>query len=70
MKQSTINRIISNHSDRKSTYIGIYAYKLEWHPMAGKWFIVRCKRGDECHEWLDWEGNIVNGWEWIQPIDF
>lgn len=70
MKKTTINRIIDNHGSRKLTYIGAYAYKLQWHPMAGKCYIVRCKREYLGREWLDWEGNIVNGWEWIQPIDF
>lgn len=70
MKQTTISRIISNHSHGKSTYIGVYAYNLQWYPMVGKCFIIRCKREDESREWLDREGNIVNGWEWIQPIDF
>ena len=70
MKQRTINRIISNYSNEKSTYIGIYVYSLQWHPMAGKWFIIRCKRKNVGREWLDWEGNVVNDWEWLQPIDF
>ena len=70
MKQTTISRIINNHSYGKLTYIGVYAYDLQWHPMAGKCFIIRCKREHESREWLDWEGNIVNGWEWLQPIDF
>ena len=70
MKKSTINRIVDNHSRGKATYIGAYAYKLQWHPMEEKWFLVRCKREDESREWLDWEGSIVNGWEWIQPLDF
>lgn len=70
MKQSTVNRIISNHSRGKSTYIGVYAYNLKWNPMAGKYFIIRCKREDEGREWLNWEGNIISGWEWTQSIDF
>lgn len=70
MKQSTVNRIISNYSRGKSTYIGVYAYSIQWHPMTSKCFIIRCKRDDVGREWLDWEGNIVNGWEWLQPIDF
>lgn len=53
MKQSTINRIISNHSRGKVTYIGQYTYNLQWHPMAGKCYIIRCKRGNEFIEWLD-----------------
>lgn len=68
MKQSTINRIIKNHEERKNTYIGNFVYKLQWHPMVEKTFIIRCKREDEGREWLDWEGNIVNGWEWLQPL--
>ena len=70
MKQATINRIIDNHNNGKQTYIGVYAYNLQWHPMTEKCYIVRCKREYLGREWLDWEGNIVNGWEWMQPIDF
>lgn len=70
MKQSTINRIINNHNNGKATYIGKYVYNLQFHPMAGKCYITRCKRENVGREWLNWEGNVVNGWEWIQPIDF
>lgn len=68
MKQSTINRIIKNYEEGKNTYIGNYVYKLQWHPMAGKTFIVRCKREDENREWISWDGIIVNGWEWLKPL--
>lgn len=69
MKQLTISHIINNHNNGKLTYIGIYAYDIQFHPMAGKCYIIRCKRGNEFIEWLDSWGNVVNGWEWLQPIN-
>lgn len=69
MKQSTISRITNNHSNGKLTYIGIYAYDIQFHPMAGKCYITRCKREHIGREWLDSWGNVVNGWEWLQPIN-
>lgn len=69
MKQSTIDRIINNYHNGKQTYIGNYVYSIQWHPMAGRSYIIRCKRGDEKREWIDWAGNIVTGWEWMLPIN-
>ena len=45
MKKTTIDRIVNNYSMSKSTYIGKYVYTLQYHPMIGKMFIIRCKRG-------------------------
>lgn len=70
MKQSTIDRIINNHNNRKLTHIGAYIYDIQWHPLDNKWYIRRCKKDNIGREWLDWKGNVISGWEWIQPIDF
>lgn len=70
MKKSTIERIIDNYNKGRNTFIGKFVYSIRWHPMTRKDYIIRCKRGNENREWLDWEGNIVTGWEWMRPIVF
>lgn len=70
MKKSTIKKIISNYSKGRKTYMGNFVYSIQWHPMTGKNYIVRCRKQDEGKEWLDWNGNIINGWEWLKIIDF
>lgn len=68
MKQTTIDRIIKNHDAGKVTHIGNYTYDIQFHPMVGKCFVVRCPKGKEEVEFLNPEGIVVNYWEWIEKI--
>lgn len=76
MKQATIDKIVNNHNINKPTYIGKYTYKLAYHSMANKWYIIRCPRGKEDVEFLIpvlFNGDIptvTTYWEWYLPIDF
>lgn len=68
MKQRTIDRIIKNYNAGKETHIGNYTYKIQFHPMDGHCFIVRCQKGKEDKEFLNTEGIVVNYWEWLEKI--
>lgn len=76
MKQTTVDKIINNHNMGKPTYMGKYTYKLQYHPMENKWYIVRCPREKEEIEFVIlplFEGDsptIANYWEWYLPIKF
>lgn len=68
MKKSTIDRICENHERGKLTYMGAYAYNVQFHPMAGKFFVIRCPRDLLGQEWIDHDGNMVNGWDFWEVI--
>lgn len=66
MKTSFIEKIVREHNEGKQyTLHGEYAYSIQWHPMANKLLVIRCKREDLGREWIDADGNQYNGWEWL-----
>lgn len=69
MKQKTINKIIENHCLGQHTRIGQYAYNLARDLETNRCYIIRCKRGDEKREWIDWQGNFTNAWKRICEIE-
>lgn len=74
MKNSTKERIVRNSYYGLITYIGKYSYKIQWHPLANKDYIVRCPRGKEEQEFLiqNFEKGIpeiLNYWEFLEPLD-
>lgn len=75
MKQATINKIVNNYCVGKVTHIGKFTYKLQFHPMCGKTYIVRCPKGMENKEFLipalfeNDNAERGNYWEWYLPLN-
>ena len=67
MKKSTKERIAENHDRKKLTYIGRYAYDLQYNSGAHADYIIRCPREDVGREWIGFNGEYINGWEFVEP---
>lgn len=68
MKQRTIDRISANHDHGQFTTIGKYSYNLQFNPMDGNWWIVRCPVGREHDEYITVDGLIDSYWQWLEPV--
>lgn len=63
LKTITVQKIVNNYSNSfLRTHIGGYAYSLQfWY---GKWYIVRCKKGEEDRTYIR-DKEILTDWERI-----
>lgn len=64
MKKSTIDKIVNNASDHRTTRIGAWTYTADlW---TGT--IIRCKTADIGRRWIDSDGKIHDAWRTVCTI--
>lgn len=70
MKLSTLTRIARNAMKDEYTYIGQYAYDIQYHPMMSRDCVIRCRRDLIGEEYMHPAyGYMCSCWEWLEPID-
>lgn len=69
MKMSTLTRIARNAMKDEYTYIGQYAYDIQYHPMMSRDCVIRCRRDLIGEEHLV-HGYMCSYWEWCEPVDW
>lgn len=68
MKLSTLTRIARNYEKGNFTYMGDYAYYIQFDPMMQKMRVIRCRRDRLGEEFFN-GSFICNYWEWLEPVD-
>ena len=75
MKLNTMFKIYMNLGENKLTHMGRYSYSIQFDTMMGKNRIIRCLRGRENGQAVQYdfcgnatESTIGNNWEWREPI--
>lgn len=75
MKLKSMFKIYMNLSENKITHMGHYSYSIQFDTMMGKNRVIRCLRGRESGQAVQYdfcgnatESTIGNNWEWREVI--
>lgn len=75
MKLNTMFKIYMNLGENKITHMGRYSYSIQFDTMMGKNRVIRCLRGRESGQAVQYdfcgnatESTIGNNWEWREVI--
>lgn len=75
MKLKSMFKIYMNLSENKITHMGHYSYSVQFDTMMGKNRVIRCLRGRESGQAVQYdfcgnatESTIGNNWEWREVI--
>lgn len=75
MKLKTMFKIYMNLGENKITHMGRYSYSIQFDPMMGKNRVIRCLRGRENGQAVQYdfwgnatESTVGNYWEWREVV--